>query len=49
MKFKAAILTKLNSPIEIEEIENTKLEIGQVFVKIIKMKNHRKNNKMLMI
>lgn len=36
MKFKAALLTKLNSPLDIEEIENTKLEIGQVLVKIIK-------------
>lgn len=36
MKFKAAVLTKLNSDLEIEYIENLPLETGQVLVKILK-------------
>ena len=36
MKFKAAILTKINEPLEVLEIKNFDPEYGQVFVKIIK-------------
>jgi S-(hydroxymethyl)glutathione dehydrogenase/alcohol dehydrogenase len=36
MKFKAAILTELNSPLIVDEIESTELKFGQVFVKILK-------------
>lgn len=36
MKFKAAILTELNSPLSIETIETCDLQVGQVLVKIIK-------------
>jgi len=35
MKFKAAVLTELNKPLEIKELELTDLKIGQVLVKII--------------
>jgi Zn-dependent alcohol dehydrogenase len=34
MKFKAAILEKLNSPLVIKEVETTELQVGQVLVKI---------------
>ena len=35
MKFKAAILTELNQPLTISEIESTELKIGQVLVKVL--------------
>lgn len=35
MKFKAAVLTELNKPLVIHEIETTNLKIGQVLVKIL--------------
>ena len=35
MKFKAAILTELNKPLTIAEVESTPLKTGQVFVKIL--------------
>ena len=35
MKFKAAILTGINKPLEITEIESTELQVGQVLVKIL--------------
>ena len=34
MKFKAAILDEINSPLIIDDIELSKLEVGQVLVKI---------------
>jgi S-(hydroxymethyl)glutathione dehydrogenase/alcohol dehydrogenase len=35
MKFKAAILTELNKPLTLAEVETTELQVGQVLVKII--------------
>ena len=35
MKFKAAILTEINMPLTVAEIETTPLAIGQVLVKIL--------------
>jgi S-(hydroxymethyl)glutathione dehydrogenase/alcohol dehydrogenase len=35
MKYKAAILTELNKPLTVAEVETTDLKIGQVLVKII--------------
>ena len=35
MKYKAAILTELNKPLTIAEVETTDLKVGQVLVKII--------------
>src|SRR5882724_10881880 len=35
MKFKAAILTELNKPLTVAEIETTELQVGQVLVKIL--------------
>jgi len=35
MKFKAAILSELNKPLIISEIESTELKIGQVLIKIL--------------
>lgn len=35
MKFKAAVLTEVNKPLTIAEIESTGLKVGQVFVKIL--------------
>ena len=35
MKFKAAILEKINEPLAVREIETTDLKIGQVLVKIV--------------
>lgn len=35
MKFKAAILTELNKPLTLSEVETTDLKIGQVLVKIL--------------
>lgn len=35
MKFKASILTEIDSPLTISEIETTELQVGQVLVKIL--------------
>lgn len=35
MKFKAAVLTEINKPLIISEVETTKLKVGQVMVKIL--------------
>ena len=35
MKFKTAILTELNNPLVIDEIETTDLQVGQVLVKVL--------------
>ena len=35
MKFKAAILTELNSPLTVDYVETTELSVGQVLVKIL--------------
>jgi Zn-dependent alcohol dehydrogenase len=35
IKFKAAILEKINSPLIVSEVETTDLKIGQVFVKVL--------------
>ena len=35
MKFKTAILTEINKPLTIAEIESTELQVGQVLVKIL--------------
>jgi S-(hydroxymethyl)glutathione dehydrogenase/alcohol dehydrogenase len=35
MKFKAAILTEINKPLTISEIETTELKVGQVLIKIL--------------
>jgi D-arabinose 1-dehydrogenase-like Zn-dependent alcohol dehydrogenase len=35
MKFKAAILTELNQPLTLGDVETTELLVGQVLVKIL--------------
>ena len=57
MKFKAAILCELDSPLEIDEVEMSPLEVGQVLVKIktsgicgaqlLEIKGHKGNAKFM--